>query len=89
MTTASVQDIDTFIRLQKEKLNRDKFNDFNPNQVIIKNLLNYILKFKYIKKLKFFILNSQNKPLIKLNKKLYFYKIFKMRSFVINFFIWK
>lgn len=38
MTTASVQDIDSFIRLQKEKLNRDKFIDYNSSQVI--NFLN-------------------------------------------------
>lgn len=34
MTTASVQDIDSFIRLQKEKLNRDKYIDYNSGQVI-------------------------------------------------------
>ena len=33
MATASIQDIDTFIRLQKEKLNRDKYTSVPNTQV--------------------------------------------------------
>ncbi|RNA41302.1 centrosome and spindle pole associated 1-like isoform X4 [Brachionus plicatilis] len=41
MTTASVQDIDSFIRLQKEKLNREKYNDYSPNQNTYNPSLDY------------------------------------------------
>jgi hypothetical protein len=50
MATQSVQDIDSFIRLQKEKLSRDKFSDSRGGyQVSVRMLIIRIMILNEIK----------------------------------------